>query len=147
MAQTEAIRGTHAYISLTDSDQEPAAFPSGGGECVGILRLAFDDVLDSRDQGRPTVAFAESHARQILDFWAAVRDRAATLVIHCNGGQCRSPAVAAAIERIETGQDDRWFRTKRPNIRVYRMILGEHFIRTERTAPGCDGPPPGGAPR
>jgi predicted protein tyrosine phosphatase len=120
--QKVRITGRHAYISLADSDQEPAALPHSE-ECADILRMFFDDVLDHGDQGRPITAFGPEHARQILDFWASVRDRIDTLVIHCNGGQCRSPAIAAAIERIETGDDERWFRSKRPNMLVYRTLL------------------------
>ena len=137
------IADRHAYISLNDSDQAPAALPQGPGPCLGTLRLAFDDVLDGQDQGRPIVAFSDEHAREILDFWAAMRDGIDTLVVHCNGGQCRSPGVAAAIERIETGQDDRWFARKRPNIRVYRMILDMHHQRVEQASPADPGQPAG----
>jgi hypothetical protein len=37
--------------------------------------------------------------------------------------------VAAALQRLETGNDQRWFDTKRPNILVYRLILDEGYAR------------------
>jgi predicted protein tyrosine phosphatase len=131
--QKARINGNHAYISMADSDQDPAALPQGE-DCVDILRLFFDDVLGEGDQGRPITAFSREHAGMILDFWERNRDRIDTLVIHCNGGQCRSPAVAAALERIETGDDDRWFRSKRPNILVYRTLLEAFHERQDTTA-------------
>lgn len=131
-AQVEAtpVEGKIAYISLKDSDQADAHLPSEANS-IGVLRLAFDDVLDDADKGRDITVFSKPHAEQILDFWDSVKDNIDTLVVHCNGGQCRSPAVAAAIERIETGQDDRWFKTKRPNILVYRGILEEWHNRQD----------------
>ena len=131
-AERTPLQGRHAYISLMDSDQDPANLPEGTGECVGVLRIATDDVLDDADQGRPITAFNENHAAMVLDFWDRVKDDIDILAVHCNGGQCRSPAVAAAITRVEGGDDDKWFRTKRPNIRVYRMILDEHHARLDR---------------
>jgi predicted protein tyrosine phosphatase len=122
-AQKIPAAGRHAYISVTDSDQDLAVLPAGSGECVGVLRLAFDDVLDGREQGREIVVFNDTHATQVWDFWDAVKDRVDVLIVHCNGGQCRSPAIAAAIERVEIGDDHRWFATKRPNSKVYRTLL------------------------
>jgi predicted protein tyrosine phosphatase len=124
------VSGKIAYISLRDSDQAEARLPSEANS-VGILRLAFDDVLDGAERGRDITAFNVFHAGQILDFWNSVKDDIETLVVHCNGGQCRSPAVAAAIERIETGQDEHWFKTKRPNILVYRTLLEEYHNRLD----------------
>jgi len=131
-AERTPLKGRYAYISLMDSDQSPSVLPEGSGECIGVLRIATDDVLDETDQGRPTVVFDQSHAAALLDFWNLVRDNIDVLAVHCNGGQCRSPAVAAAITRIEGGDDERWFKTKRPNIRVYRSILEEYYARLDR---------------
>ena len=113
----------HAYISVADSDQQPAALPQAPSECVEVLRLAFDDVLNGDEQGRPIVAFDDDHAKQIWMFWDRVREKVDLLIIHCNGGFCRSPAIAAAIALTEFGDDARWFATKRPNTVVYRTLL------------------------
>lgn len=135
-AERTSISGRHAYISLADSDQPPADLPVNEGT-VDVLRLHFDDVIEEGDKGRPITAFDTAHAGQILDFWGSIQDQADQLVIHCNGGQCRSPAVAAALERIMTGSDDRWFRMKRPNIRVYRLLLETYHERLDATEQGA----------
>ncbi len=120
--------GTHAFISINDSDQTPAPLPPSF-DCVGILRLSFDDVLDGSPQGREIVAFDDEMAEQILDFVELCAPQIDALVIHCNGGQCRSPGVAAAIEKIYTGDDSAWFGRKRPNMLVYRRLLEVDFLR------------------
>lgn len=125
-AETTVVQGRCAYISLHDSDQTPASLPTTE-ECQGILRIGTDDVLDGADQGRPIVVFDHTHARQVLDFVQTMIDNIDTLVVHCNGGQCRSPAIAAALSKIMLGDDDVWFRTKRPNMKVYREILELYF--------------------
>ena len=44
-------------------------------------------------------------------------------MIHCDAGVSRSPAVAAALETIFYGRNDKWFEDCCPNVLVYRMIL------------------------
>lgn len=114
----------HAILSITDSDTvSPPLFPNA--RCHGVLRVVFDDVdAGSGDVGRPVVLFDAALARTILDFWRAARDAgAATIYIHCNAGQSRSPAVAAALTRLDGGDDDPWFRRRTPNRLVYRTLL------------------------
>lgn len=132
-AERTPLDGKYAYISIMDSDQSPSKLPQESGECIGILRICTDDVLDGTNQGRITVPFEQHHASAVLDFWNSVKNDIDILVVHCNGGQCRSPAIAAAITRIEGGDDGKWFETKRPNIRVYRAILEEHYARLNPT--------------
>lgn len=46
------------------------------------------------------------------------------LIIHCNMGVSRSPAVAAAIKKALTGSDDEFFDGKFvPNMVVYYTVL------------------------
>lgn len=45
------------------------------------------------------------------------------LLIHCNHGMSRSPAVAAAIAKVKYKDDSEWFTRKVPNRRVYRLML------------------------
>ena len=129
------VSGPHACISVHDSDAMPARLPENP-ECVGVLRLAFDDVVDAaNDKGRDVILFGERHAKAILLFWEDVRHRIGAVVIHCNGGVSRSPAIAAALERIETGHDDRWFETKALNRHVYRTLLETYHITQRGIAP------------
>jgi predicted protein tyrosine phosphatase len=61
-----------------------------------VLRLRFDDVAKSDDSSGYFVAFAPTHATDILAFverWRSV-DR---IVVHCLAGLGRSPAVAVGL--------------------------------------------------
>jgi predicted protein tyrosine phosphatase len=101
-------------ISISD----PGAVPAGlSPSFAAVLRLQFDDVLERTDPA--DILFADEHAREIIGFidqWPDV-DR---VVLHCNMGVSRSPAVAlglcdlhgwatAALERSHPG----WNRTVR----------------------------------
>ncbi len=95
---------------------------------VGLLQLDFMDaefVRPTSEWGAGLSIFDESHATQILDFVSEMWDEASCFLIHCEMGQSRSPAVAAAIENIYygSGADQYWFNTKTPNMLVYRKIL------------------------
>src|SRR3954468_20088676 len=78
-------------ISISD----PGAAPAGlSPSFAAVLRLQFDDVAERGDPA--DVLFAEQHAREIIAFideWPDV-DR---IVLHCNMGVSRSPAVALGL--------------------------------------------------
>lgn len=113
----------HAFISICDSDQEPAVLPDYPG-CLGVLRLSFDDAVQDSVAYRPLVLFDDAFATEILDFVRTVDSAGCQrLYIHCNGGQCRSPAVAAALTKLDGGDDNFWFHRKRPNMLVYRTLV------------------------
>src|SRR5256885_11293112 len=78
-------------ISISD----PGAAPAGlSPSFAGVLRLQFDDVAERGDPA--DVLFAEQHAGEIVAFiekWPDV-DR---IVLHCNMGVSRSPAIALGL--------------------------------------------------
>jgi predicted protein tyrosine phosphatase len=107
---------------------------SGGGfpdlsetNRVGLLRLVFDDITQL-DAPR---SFTPSLAAEILDFAASVWDQAEILLIHCDIGLSRSPAVAAALSRIYYGDDGPWFEMDFPNRLVYELLVETHERRME----------------
>ena len=71
--------------------------------------------------------FTDDHAKQILDFVNELRGKIEALICHCEAGISRSAGMAAAIERILTGSDERVFNNIKyiPNMFVYRKILNE----------------------
>lgn len=93
---------------------------------VGLLRLAFGDVeFAGRDGGITT-----EDAGQILKFVLRWQDEVDCLLVHCEGGVSRSPAVAAAVFKVLTGQDaDYLFERYTPNMLVYRTIVECGSIR------------------
>lgn len=114
----------HVILSITDSDRPPLPLVPNHC-CLGIRHVVFDDVDGgSGAVGRPVVPFDAALARTILDFWREARAAGAeTFYVHCNAGQSRSPAVAAALTRLDGEDDDRWFRSRTPNRLVYRTLL------------------------
>ena len=90
---------------------------------VGLLQLAFADITTI--DGDEERAFNEDHAHQILDFVKEVWERINVLMVHCEEGNSRGPAVAAAISRIHLGEDRLYFLPHMywPNRLVYRILL------------------------
>ena len=70
---------------------------------VGLLHLAFADI--GKASGDEPGAFTEDHAHRVLDFVKQTWDSIDLLLIHCEEGNSRSPAVAAAISRIYLGDE------------------------------------------
>jgi predicted protein tyrosine phosphatase len=109
-------------ISISDPDAEPADVSD---MFEAVLRLHFDDIIESRQDS--DILFAEDHAREIAEFldkWP----NAGRVMVHCNMGVSRSPAVAlglcdargwatAALERSHPG----WNRLVRALVRQAAM--------------------------
>lgn len=116
----------HIIISISDSPENRAA-PATNDNTLDVQHFYFHDV-DSNVSGDFTV-FDEQLARRILNFFIAHRHKAKLVIAHCDAGQCRSPAVVAALQKITTGDDEIWFKTKRPNRLVYRTMLNHAHSR------------------
>lgn len=90
--------------------------------CKGVLTLLFDDIE------RPVpglTLFSPDQARQIIDFIAAHRQEADTLLIHCYAGQSRSRAVGAFAVKMLGGDNSAYFTTGVPNAWVYETLVQE----------------------
>lgn len=90
-----------------------------------LLQMSFAD-LDSKVNGFEI--FESKHASEILDFYLNLTD-VSYLLVHCELGVSRSPAVAAALSKIFFKNDDFFFKNYSPNIHVYRLILNQAFQR------------------
>jgi predicted protein tyrosine phosphatase len=95
-------------ISISDPQAEPADISP---RFAAVLRLQFDDITERGVES--DILFAADHARAITDFVDLWPD-AERVVVHCNMGVSRSPAVAlglcdargwatAALERSHPG--------------------------------------------
>lgn len=88
--------------------------------CKGILKFLFADTDDKDDPE----CIQEHHA---ILFWNFVQQHSDAYFIYCqcDGGICRSSAMAAAILNANR-EDNSWvFDTKVPNMLVYRTLLNE----------------------
>jgi len=112
---------THAIVSITSAPDDQATVPEGG-TCAGVLRLSFLDVDVVVPRVREEDLFSEEQARRLWDFVLRHRD-VERLLVHCDAGTSRAPAIAAAVAKVFEGDDERFFSTYTPNRRVYRTLL------------------------
>ena len=119
----------HVVISITSAPTDLARIPASP-RLRGVLRLSFADVVEPEADDR-LVLFDAEHARAILEFVTAHRPSIERILVHCDAGVSRSPAVAAALTRALGGDDADWFVRYRPNPRVYRGVLAAFGILTE----------------
>ncbi|HET7613109.1 MAG TPA: hypothetical protein VFK26_04235 [Gemmatimonadaceae bacterium] len=107
-AESYAPTGREVCISISDPQAPPARISES---FVAVLRLHFDDVVESTDPS--DILFGAEHAREIDRFIERWPD-AERIVVHCNMGMSRSPGVAlglcdlrgwatAALERSHPG--------------------------------------------
>jgi len=117
----------HVVISITTTADDQARLPSSE-RCVGVLRLAFADIE------RPlagAVLFGAEHARAICEFIGAHRRAIKRVVVHCDAGFSRSPAVAAALAKCLGEDDAEFFRRYQPNMHVYQTLLDTWSARED----------------
>lgn len=129
------------YVLISIScPNDPAVIPDRE-HCKDILRVEFDDVDIPIQYGfgenkKWAKLFGKEEANKILDFYEKWENKVAYLLVHCDAGISRSPAVAAAITKIgsKSSQYDFW-RRYLPNSRVYSVLLTTHYERTETKEP------------
>jgi len=120
-AQGASFTAPWAVISIKGSDQSLADAEFCCPNLTERLYLAFDDI-DHLKEGM--VAFDLATAAKIWNFVGQIQEQGIQiLLVHCLMGASRSPAIAAAVDRVLLGTDSHWFKSKVPNRRVYRLML------------------------
>ena len=115
-----AIPEWHIMISIS-TPGDKASLPQNPRR-RDTLALEFYD-LSSPLEGYQI--FTEDMAQEIWDFvsiWWPGHERL-LLIIHCDAGLSRSPAIAAAISKRYTGDDSHYFKRYLPNSLVYRIMM------------------------
>lgn len=118
-----------ALISISHEPDHPKVFENE--YLVDRLDQTYHDIdrLDPKKL-KNRILFTPEMADAVLDFYLAMKEHDVEIMfIHCHAGMCRSPATAAALQKIDGGDDAIWFATKRPNMLVYRTILERAFER------------------
>lgn len=118
-------------ISLRDPG-EPLALPTAPA-CVGVLSI---ECLDHEHGASAMGGFLLAHARQIVYAVTSLPPTVAEIVVHCQAGISRSPAVAAALAHL-FGVDDTPFYgyPHYPNRQVYHVMcdaLAQTYARRNR---------------
>jgi predicted protein tyrosine phosphatase len=109
---------------------------------VALLQLAFMDIdrplsPTSKHANDPdTKFFDQEQAQKIINFAKSVWDKIDVLLVHCEAGVSRSPAVAAALSVIFNGprSDNTYFKQYIPNRHVYKTILNTHSGDNSQTS-------------
>lgn len=133
-AYAQTMDEPHVVIQIASPDSKPPKLPDHPKR-LAKLPLKFSDV-DTRhlEQDGVKEAFADRSlvkfnavmASQIVSFVRLFREQAETIVVHCEAGISRSPAVAAALDRWLNGRETvDWFKLYLPNRLVYRTLLKE----------------------
>ena len=118
------VRAAYVVISIHDPDSPKPRVKRQPG-LRAVLQLMFDDA-EPTDSGmlneRVTLMSAEQ-ARQVWDFVQQHRHDVGAVVVHCEAGMSRSPAVAAALCKALVGDNRRFWQEYQPNEYVYRLVL------------------------
>ncbi|MGC4122717.1 MAG: hypothetical protein QM765_50730 [Myxococcales bacterium] len=114
----------HVVVSIRDPDRKPARIQKDP-KLREVLCLAFDDAEPGGRFLLPKSIqlMTADHAKAIWAFVDRHKASAPLMVVHCEMGLSRSPAVAAAIARALGGEDDFFFREYLPNRFVYDLML------------------------
>ena len=118
----------YVLISITDPDSPDAALTNDPKRLV-VLRQKFSDVGENIEShriawpGSPLIRFNEAHTKEIVDFVTNHKDL--DIVVHCEAGISRSPAVAAAICNYINGprSDAAYFKNYIPNSFIYNKLI------------------------
>ncbi len=123
------IREPHVIISISDpGSRKPRVRETG--LCKGVLRLRFHDAEPVEGFNLPGEVriMTSRHAKAIWRFILPRVTDISMVVVHCEQGMSRSPAVAAAICLGLGGLSEdstRFFEEFQPNQYVYRLVLAE----------------------
>lgn len=98
---------------------------------VGLLQMFFHDAEFERPELEKEHFFNSEHAQQILDFVKKHKNQVDLFLVHCEAGSSRSPAVAAALEKLDSGNDNIFFKRYTPNMAIYRCLLETGMQRNE----------------
>lgn len=118
------IHSAYVVISIRDPNKRKVRVRRQSG-LREVLHLAFHDAEPVKSMPTPPriKLMTEAQAKQIWEFVRRQPGEIGTIVVHCEQGASRSPAVAAALCRGSGGDDRHFFRMYAPNAYVYQLIL------------------------
>ena len=90
-----------------------------------------EQCFDSSETVNGETPMSESDAKTIVDAFMKYKDRVEQIIVHCDAGYSRSPAVAAALAKALGMSDEVYFSSGQycPNRHVYRMMMNELAAR------------------
>ena len=118
------VRTRYVVISIGDAGRRSAKVRNQPG-LVDVLYLKFDDGEPSKNMTLPEniKLMSPADAKAIWDFVARHEKAVGTIVVHCEQGMSRSPAVAAAIAKHFGIAEQSFWEQHQPNRFVYKLTL------------------------
>ena len=119
------VRSSYVVISIRDPGKKKAAVRKTSG-LRATLFLQFHDAEPTKGMLLPPEIRLMS-PKDAASIWAFVEKYSkdvGAIVVHCEQGMSRSPAVAAAICKGMGGDDQRFWLKYQPNRYVYDLVLG-----------------------
>lgn len=117
------IAEKHIVISITSPGYKHPELPSLESR-VAVLQIKFHDIDKSFvSKGKTYPAFTKEQAEIILDFFDNYKSKINSVIVNCEVGVCRSPAVAAGLAKANGQDNNKFFKYYCPNMHVYSKIL------------------------
>ena len=126
------MREPYILISIRDPDKRTVWYRRSP-LCVAVLELAFHDAepMVGFKPSRPLTYMTEEDAEAIWQFVREHGEKYRQVVVHCEQGMSRSPAVAAGITEGFGLRSDRFWKHYQPNGFVYGLVV-EASLRQNR---------------
>ena len=105
----------YIVVSIGDGDDRPQF--ADDPKRLAVEHFTFSDISE------PPCTIQPKDAERLWAFVCMYWDQVSVVVCHCDHGESRSPAVAAAIMRAKGGDDAEWFSRRDPNPAVYDRML------------------------
>jgi len=122
--QGTLVRSEFIVISIRDPEKPKARIPKQSS-LRGVLYLAFDDAEPTPNRKLPEFIkpMTPAQAQKVIRFFEKYEAKVGAVVVHCEAGMSRSPAVAAGLCKRSGGDDSEFFKFYMPNRYVYRLVL------------------------
>lgn len=122
---TENIDEPTLIISISSTDDKlPLIMNEAGNENIRHIEyLQFDDI-DTAESIHGLKPMSDEDAERVVDALLQYVDEISQIIVHCDAGYSRSPAVAAALAKAIGERDEEFFgRDYCANNHVYTTLL------------------------
>ena len=118
------VRSAYIVISIHDPDRSRPKVKKQSG-LRAVLQLAFHDAEPTASRSLPAeiTLMTAVQAREICEFVRKHKGDVGAVVVHCEAGMSRSPAIAAALCSSMGGDDRGFWKDYQPNAYVYGLVM------------------------